>query len=42
MFQNLYNIVGQNGTKYNSNYRDKTYARLDTITSPGYFTFKNN
>ena len=39
MFTNSTNLVGGNGTKYNSFYIDKTYARIDGGTSnPGYFT----
>ena len=41
MFANCYYLVGGNGTKYNSSYVDKTYARVDGGTSsPGYFTSK--
>ncbi len=41
MFYNTNNLVGGNGTKYNSSYIDKTYARIDGGTSsPGYFTKK--
>lgn len=41
MFFNSTNLVGGAGTKYNSNYVDKTYARIDGGTSsPGYFTSK--
>jgi len=39
MFKNCTNLVGGSGTKYNSSYVDKTYARIDGGTSnPGYFT----
>ena len=39
MFKNCTNLVGGAGTKYNSSYVDKTYARIDGGTSnPGYFT----
>ncbi|UKI57687.1 MAG: hypothetical protein L6V81_10345 [Clostridium sp.] len=39
MFNNSINLVGGAGTKYNSSYIDKTYARIDGGTSnPGYFT----
>ena len=34
-------LVGGNGTAYNSSYRDKTYARIDTPSTPGYFTLKS-
>ncbi|MBR7090941.1 MAG: BspA family leucine-rich repeat surface protein, partial [Clostridia bacterium] len=37
MFYGCTNIQGQEGTTYNSNYLDKTYARIDTSTRPGYF-----
>ncbi len=40
MFLNTLNIIGGNGTKYNENYIDKTYARIDESLSPGYFTSK--
>ena len=39
MFRDCTNLVGGAGTKYNSSYVDKTYARIDGGTSnPGYFT----
>ena len=39
MFAGSANLVGGAGTKYNSSYVDKTYARIDGGTSnPGYFT----
>ena len=39
MFDDCTNLVGGAGTKYNSSYVDKTYARIDGGTSnPGYFT----
>jgi surface protein len=41
MFSNSDKLVGGNGTKYNSSYIDKTYARIDTSSTPGYFTLKN-
>ena len=40
MFENATNLVGGNGTTYNSSYIDKTYARVDTASTPGYFTYK--
>ena len=41
MFKEVTNLVGGNGTVYNSSHVDKTYARLDGGTSsPGYFTLK--
>ena len=43
MFTGSTNLVGGAGTKYNSSYVDKTYARIDGGTSsPGYFTSKNS
>ena len=39
MFKGATSLVGGAGTKYNSSYVDKTYARIDGGTSnPGYFT----
>ncbi len=39
MFYYTTKLVGGSGTKYNSSYVDKTYARIDGGTSnPGYFT----
>ena len=38
MFQYCSNIIGGNGTTYNSNSIDATYARIDTEETPGYFT----
>ncbi len=39
MFYNCTKLIGGAGTKYNSSYVDKTYARIDGGTSnPGYFT----
>ena len=39
MFTSSSKIIGGAGTKYNSSYVDKTYARIDGGTSnPGYFT----
>lgn len=40
MFKDATNIVGGNGTTYNSSYTDKTYARIDTADTPGYLTSK--
>ena len=42
MFQRVTNLVGGAGTKYNSSHVDKTYARIDASSTPGYFTLKNN
>ena len=41
MFSRSSKLVGGNGTKYNSSYEDKTYARIDTSSTPGYFTLKS-
>ena len=39
MFSGCTSLIGGSGTKYNSSYTDKTYARIDGGTSnPGYFT----
>lgn len=39
MFSNCTSLVGGEGTKYNSSYTDKTYARVDGGSgSPGYLT----
>ena len=41
MFSGCASLVGGAGTKYNSSYVDKTYARIDGgTTNPGYFTSK--
>lgn len=41
MFDNCTSLVGGNGTKYSSKHMDKEYARIDTASTPGYFTDKN-
>ena len=38
MFYNCTSIIGGNGTIYNSNYTDATYARIDKVGTPGYLT----
>ena len=38
MFSKCNKIIGGNGTKYNSNYTDSNYARIDTEETPGYLT----
>ena len=38
MFFGATSLVGENGTTYNLNYIDKTYARIDATGTPGYFT----
>lgn len=40
MFQDCNSLIGGNGTVYNSSYTDKTYARVDTASTPGYLTAK--
>ena len=40
MFSYCTSLVGGNGTTYNSSYTDKTYARIDSSSTPGYFTSK--
>ena len=39
MFANCFNLVGGNGTKFDANHVDKTYAHIDEgAVNPGYFT----
>lgn len=38
MFLECTSLVGGNGTEYNSEHTDYTYARIDTERAPGYFT----
>ena len=38
MFFNSNKLIGGNGTTYNLNYINATYARIDTQETPGYFT----
>ena len=40
MFSNCKELIGGVGTVYDENHIDKEYARLDSTTSPGYFTAK--
>ena len=40
MFGDCSNLVGGNGTVFDSNNIDKTYARIDSSSTPGYFTLK--
>ena len=40
MFTSCTSLVGGNGTTYDSTKIDKTYARIDTASTPGYFTAK--
>ena len=42
MFFGCSNLVGGNGTTYSYSHRDKTYARIDTPETPGYFTEKTS
>jgi hypothetical protein len=35
------NLVGGNGTLYNSSHSNKEYARIDKEETPGYFTLKS-
>ncbi|MBR7090848.1 MAG: BspA family leucine-rich repeat surface protein [Clostridia bacterium] len=41
MFMGCGELVGGNGTKMNISYRDHTYARVDTASTPGYLTLKS-
>ena len=38
MFSSATKLVGGNGTVYSSSHVDKEYARIDTASTPGYFT----
>jgi hypothetical protein len=40
MFYGCTKLKGGNNTAYNSSYKDKTYARVDKVGQPGYFTAK--
>ena len=40
MFSSCTKLVGGAGTKFNSSYTDKTYARVDAPSNPGYLTKK--
>ena len=42
MFEKCNNIVGGNGTVYNSSKTDVTYAHIDEEDNPGYLTLKTN
>lgn len=42
MFTDSTNLVGGNGTVYDSNYIDYTYARVDVAETPGYLTSKDS
>ena len=41
MFYGCTNIIGENGTRYNSTHVDSSYAKLDETDSPGYFCIKS-
>ena len=41
MFEACVNLVGENGTKYDSAHTDGEYARVDKAGAPGYFTLKS-
>ena len=38
MFYGCTSLVGGNGTTYNSSHTDATYAHIDVVDNPGYFT----
>ena len=42
MFEECSRLVGGNGTTFNGNFIDKTYARVDRAEQVGYLTLKNN
>ena len=42
MFSGCSSLVGGNGTTYDGNLVDKTYAVIDTENTPGYLTYKEN
>lgn len=42
MFEGCTNLVGGNGTTYDSNHINKEYARIDASGTPGYFTAKTS
>ena len=42
MFSGCTKLVGGNGTTYNNNITDKTYAVIDTAETPGYLTNINH
>ena len=41
-FYGCTSLVGGNGTKYDSAHSNETYARIDTPSTPGYFTASGN
>ena len=38
MFEDCFHLIGGNGTTYDSSKTDNEYARIDTATTPGYFS----
>ena len=42
MFYNCFKLKGENGTVYNGSIIDYTYARVDKVGEPGYFTSIGN
>ena len=41
MFYACSNLIGGNGTAYSDEHIDYTYARVDTLSTPGYLTLKS-
>jgi surface protein len=41
LFENCESLVGGNGTTYDARNIDYDYARIDTVSTPGYFTSVN-
>ena len=42
MFFGCTSLIGGNGTIFNSNLIDATYAKIDTVDNAGYFTYKES
>ena len=42
MFDGCVTLVGGNGTPYDASHLDKTYACVDSTSTPGYFTYKSH
>jgi hypothetical protein len=40
MFSSCSSLVGGNGTTYSTSHTTHEYARVDTASTPGYFTLK--
>ena len=38
MFMNCFSLTGGNGTPYDPGHTDKTYARIDSVVTPGYLS----